>query len=314
VIALMYSNFVPSAEHLRRLEELAGSGRVAIATDEESARMHAPSTEIVLGHRYLRQLLPHAPGLRWVQTTAAGVDQLPWQELERRGILLTRNPLNSLAIAHHAVASAWALLRRLPQALQAQAEGRWAAPLAMLPLPRTALVLGLGAIGTQVARLLRGLGLRVRGTARHGTDRQRQDCDEYLTVEEWRNALGDTDILVLALPLDATTRGCIGVRELASLPRHAVLVNVAREGLVDRPALIDALRSNRLGGAALDVLDPVPLPDDPLWTMPNLLITPKVSAYHPEMQAQFETLAEAQVRRYLSGDALEFVVRAHHGV
>jgi phosphoglycerate dehydrogenase-like enzyme len=308
VITLMYSNFAPSAEHVRRLQKLAGSGRVAVAASEDSALTCAPSTQIVLGHRWLRQLLPHAPGLRWVQTSAAGYDQLPWAELARRGITLTRNPMNSASIANHAVALAWALLRRLPDALRAQYAGRWGAPFAMLPQPRTALVLGLGAIGMQVSRLLRGLGLHVRGTSNSGSAAQREACDEFVDAGRWRDALHDTDILVLALPLNETTRGCIGPRELAALPAHAVLVNIARDGLVDRTALLDALRSGRIGGAGLDALDPIPAADDPLWMTPNLLITPKVSAYHPGMQQEFEAFAELQTRRFLSGAPLEALV------
>lgn len=308
MITLMYSNYAPSDDHVRRLEEIAGAGHVAVARSEADALAHAGSTQIVLGHRYLRQLLPHAPGLRWVQTTAAGFDQLPVPELHRRGITLTRNPLNARSISHHALALAWALLRRLPAAMQAQSNGEWAPPFPMLPLPRTALVLGLGAIGAHVARLLRGVGLHVVGTDKADTGTRRQACDEFLDAGRWRDALPRTDMLVLALPLDDSTRQCIGERELALLPRHAIVVNVARAGLVDRPALVAALHAGRIGGAALDVLEPVPAADDPLWTTPNLLITPKVAAFHPGMQEDFEAFAEAQARRFLSGAPLEAVV------
>jgi phosphoglycerate dehydrogenase-like enzyme len=81
-----------------------------------------------------------------------------------------------------------------------------------------------------------------------------------------------------------------------------------RDVLPDRPALLDALRNGRLGGAALDALDPIPARDDALWTTPSLLITPKVSAYHPDMQKKFEVFAEAQLQRYLAGAPLEAVV------
>jgi phosphoglycerate dehydrogenase-like enzyme len=308
MITLMYSNFAPSAGHVERLAALAGAARVVVAADEAGALANAGQTRIVLGHRYLRQLLPHAPGLRWVQSSAAGYDHLPWRELAARSISLSRNPLNATAIAQHAIALAWALLRRLPDAMQAQARGEWAAPFAMLPLPRTALVLGLGAIGLAVARCLRGLGLYVRGSANSGSAAQRDACDEFVAANRWRDALCDTDILVLALPLDATTRGGIGAAELAALPAHAIVINVARDGLIDRAALVAALRSQRLGGAGLDVLDPVPTANDALWTTPNLLITPKVAAYHPGMQQHFEAFAEAQTRRFLAGEPLDAVV------
>jgi phosphoglycerate dehydrogenase-like enzyme len=308
MITLMYSNFAPSAAHVDRLAALAGAERIAVATDEAGALAHAAQTRIVLGHRYLRQLLPHAPALRWVQSSAAGYDQLPWRDMAARDVTLTRNPMNSPAIAQHAIALAWALLRRLPDAVHAQARGEWAAPFAMLPLPRTALVLGLGAIGLETARRLRGLGLHVRGSANSGSSAQRDACDEFVAADRWRDTLRDTDIVVLALPLDATTRGCIGAAELAALPAHALVINVARGGLIDQPALVAALRSQRLGGAGLDVLDPVPAGDDPFWSTPNLLITPKVSAFHPGMQEKFEAFAEAQTRRFLAGEPLESVV------
>lgn len=308
MITLMYSNYRPGADHVRRLENLVGAGQVAVADSEESALCNAASTRIVLGHRYLRQILPLAPRLSWVQTTAAGFDQLPWQELSSRGIALSRNPLNAPAIAHHVVALAWALLRRLPHALQAQTAGRWAPPFAMLPLPRKALVLGLGEIGRQTAKLLRGLGLHVRGCANTGTTIQRQACDEFLNADNWRPALEDTDVLVLALPLDTSTLGCVGKNELARLPRHAIVINVARAAIIDQAALLSALDSGLIGGAALDALDPIPPPGDPIWTLPNLMITPKVAAYHPGMREEFERFAESQVRRYLSGVPLEALV------
>ena len=308
MILLMYSNYQPSADHVRRLEDIAGRGRVAISRSESDALAHAGSTEIVLGHRYLRQLIPRAPRLRWVQTTAAGFDQLPWQDLRERGILLSRNPLNALSIAHHAISLAWALLRRLPLAMNDQARGVWGPPATMLPLPRTALVLGLGAVGTQVAKLLRGLGVRVRGADRSPTNAKAQACDEFLEGDRWRDALSDTDVLVLAVPLYESTRHCIGTRELALLPENAIVINIARAEVVDLAALLDALRNGGIAGAALDVLDPVPARDDPLWTTPNLLITPKVAAHHPGMQSDFEAFAEAQTKRFLSGASLEAVV------
>src|SRR5580765_6232305 len=108
----------------------------------------------------------------------------------------------------------------------------------MLPLPRTALVLGLGAVGTQVAKLLRGLGLHVRGGDRSPTDARIQACDEFVDADHWRDALANTDILVLAVPRDDSTRHCIGARELGRLPEHAIVINVARAGVVDLTALV----------------------------------------------------------------------------
>lgn len=312
MIAVMYSNYSPSPAHLARLGSMAGTGRVKVADSAQKALEIAAETEVVLGHRYLRQILPAAQRLRWVQTTAAGVDQLPWESLRKRGIVLTRNIQNSRAVAHHVLAMAWALLRRVPECATAQHRHIWTAtpdllPLP-LPLPRTALVLGLGAIGLCAAQLLRGLGLYVRGTSLSGTKTQRQGCDQFVSADAWREYLPDTDVLVLAMPDTEATRKSIGAKELAAMPGHAVLVNVARAGLVDLDALIAALHAGQLGGAALDVMDPLPDASAHVWDTPNLLLTPKLAAYHPDMQTDFETFAEAQVARYLAGEMLHNLV------
>ena len=305
MITLMYSNYAPSEGHVVRLESLVGIGKVHVAGDEAAALTHAGDVRIVLGHRYLRQLLPHAPRLVWVQSSAAGFDQLPWRELAARGILLSRNPHGAPAIGHHVVALAWSLLRRLPMAYEAQQAGCWHPPFAMLPLPRTALILGLGAIGLATAKLLRGLGLRVLGVATQGTAVQRLACDEFLMPDEWRSRLPEVDVLVLTLPLDDGTRACVASSELSALPGHAVVVNVSRAAVLDQDALLRALEDGQIGGAALDVLDPIPTPESSVWRTPNLLITPKVASYHPGMQQVFESFAEAQVARYLAGEEVE---------
>lgn len=181
----------------------------------------------------------------------------------------------------------------------------------MLAPPETAMVLGLGSIGLTVAGLLRGLGLFVRGTSRSGTQAQRLGCDEFVAADCWREYLPQTDILLITLPHNADTHHCIGAAELACLRRGAVLVNVARPKIVDINALQDALFANHLGGAALDGLDPVPAKNDPIWSVPNLLLTPKIAAFHPEMQSAFESFATLQVANYLAGAALQCVVGAN---
>jgi phosphoglycerate dehydrogenase-like enzyme len=310
MILVMYSNFCPSERHLHVLHQAGGGRSVHVATSEADAVAHAPAADIILGHRYLRQILPHAVRLRWFQSTAAGIDQLPADALAAGQVIVCRNPVNATSISHHAIALAWSVLRRIPRAVSAQARGEWSLPSAMLPLPSRALVLGLGAIGQEICRLLRGMGLQVRGTARRGTAEQRSCCDIYLENGEWRRCLADIDLLFLALPLGRSTRGIIGAAELARLQSHAVIVNVARGPHIDMDALVAALASGSIGGAAVDVLDPVPAPGDPLWDTPNLLITPKVAAYHPGMQSMVERFIEEQMTRFVTGQELHAIVDA----
>lgn len=308
MILVFYSTFAPTAQHLATLRSLAGNEPVHVAENEADAIAHAPNARIVLGHRYLRQILPHVTRLEWVQSTAAGVDILQAPALLKQNVIVSRCPANSEAIAQHALALAWALQRRLPEYVQAQTAGHWLTPTRMAPLPRTALVLGLGSIGQQLARLLRGLGIHVRGTARTANPEKITSCDEYLSPDKWHGALPDTDLLFACLPLTDSTRQQLNRAALAQLPAHAVLVNLGRQGLLDLPALLDALQQGRLWGAALDGLDPIPPANSPVWQTPGLLITPKVSAHHPGMQANVEQFIEQQLSRYLHRRPLQAIV------
>lgn len=309
MITIMYSNFAPSQGHIGRLEGLVGSGRVDIAQNEETARRLSSGTEIILGHRYLRQVMPLALNLRWVQSSAGGFDHLPTEELAARDIKLTRNTTNSLVIAHHAIALTWSLLRRLPSTgNNRELYASRPSYIAMPPVPRNALVLGLGEIGLTVAKLLRGMGLYIRGAARTESASKRQACNELFLGGDWRKVLPFTDLVVLALPLNDQTRLCFGEDQISSLPQHALVVNIGRAELMDLECVMDALKKSLLAGAALDALPPALLTDDRYWSTPNLLITPKIAAFYPSMQADFEHFAEAQVARYIAGEPLAELV------
>ena len=306
----MYSTHKPSGEHLCRLKALRDSLKVIVATTEEEAKAMAPKVEIILGHRYLRQCLAVARRLRWVQSSAGGVDQLPCEGLASRGILLTRTTLSSSVIARHAITLAWALTRGLPQAFKLQASRRWdPAGVSFLSMPRQALVLGMGCIGRTLAAQLRSEGLRVIGVKRTLDESVRAWCDDLRDTQTWQSALPEVDWCFVALPLTETTRHFVDETVMRALPAHAVLVNVGRGEVLDTEALIRVLNDGHLGGVALDVVEKQPLhSDDSLWQAPRLLITPYVAAHEPNRAAALERFFESQVQRYLNGEPLEDVV------
>ncbi len=164
-------------------------------------------------------------------------------------------------------------------------------------------VLGGGGITRCLLPLLAPFGCDVTVVRR--SDESVAGADRTITTNRLHEVLPRTDVLVLALALTAETTGVIGARELAALPDHALLVNVARGGHVVVGDLVDALAAGRLGGAALDVTDPEPLPDDhPLWSEPRCLITPHV-ANTPEMGlALLEPFVAENVRRFCTGEEL----------
>ena len=301
----MYSNEPPSQGHVRRLTAMCEDIQVIVADSEAKAVRHAADTEIILGHRYLRQTLPHTQCLKWVQSTAAGVQHLLSSDLVRISPILTRCPIFSDIVALHAFTLALAVLRRIPDAVAAQQRGQWARPFDMLPPPQTAMILGMGYIGQAIASILRQHGITVLGVDRSPTPEKKTTCDELLDNTNWRRHLHRADLCFIALTLTRSTANLFDEAALKALPSHAVLVNVGRGGIVDTNALVRQLRNGHLGGAALDVIDPIPeTPTDPIWKTPHLLITPKVSVFYPGRQKKLEEYIETQVKRYLDGKQL----------
>lgn len=313
-LLLMYSGLVPSAPHLTRLRAIGDDTIVAVAQSEEEAQAHAPDTDVILGHRYLRQTLPYTRALRWIQSTAAGIDHLISPDLLRISPLLTRCPIFGQEIAWHAWTLALALVRRLPTAQRLQAEGRWApAEVQPLPYPKRAVIMGMGVIGQQLGHLLRRNGLYVVGVNRTPRAAARAACDLLVDGQNWRIHLPKADVLFSTLPYTQATHRILDAATLRMLPAHAVLVNVGRGRTVDTAALTGLLRAGALGGAALDVLDPLPGPEEvDFWTTPNLLITPKVASFVPDRQAKLEHFVERQVERFLQGQSPQYAVALDH--
>ena len=218
-----------------------------------------------------------APNLQWLHSMSAGVDSPVFSVFLDRGVRLTTSSGASASpIAGTVMMYLLALSRGLPGWLRAQANHEWSpAPFRELDGQRV-VVVGYGPIGQEVVRLAEAFRMHpvvVRRSA-HGDE----PCP-VRPLAELTEVLRDADVVVSALPLTPDTRGLFGAEVIAAMPPHAVFVNVGRGELVDQVALTAALASGRLGGAGLDVFDPEPLPaDDPLWDLPNVIISPHNSA------------------------------------
>ncbi|MFO8099843.1 MAG: D-2-hydroxyacid dehydrogenase [Salinibacter sp.] len=305
-VLLMYSTHAPSAEHITRLESRHGGVRVSVADSEADARAQAQTADVIFGHRYLRQCLPQARRLRWVQSTAGGVDRLPLDALAKQGVMLTRMTVSAPVIARHAVTLAWAVTRRLPEAVARQREGQWDASFDWPPQPQRAAVFGMGAVGKAVAQCLHADGITVYGVRRRSQETMPAPFARVYDRTSWRDVLPHVDWCILALPHTAGTRGQFDREALSRLPAHAVLVNVGRGETVITSDLVQVLEQGHLSGAALDVISPSPTgPDDPVWHTPRLLLTPYVAAHSRERPAALERFCEAQLARYRAGTPLQ---------
>lgn len=267
--------------------------------------------------RFLRfvELVLSAPDLRWVQGFSAGTDLHVYQDMLARGLLLTNAAgASAPAVAQTAIAGLLALARGFPRIMEAQRNREWRPLSNAGAQPRdlagqTALVVGTGPIGQEIARLCRALGLRAVGVRRDATAGTPPGFDAATGFAALPETLPSADWLVLACPLTETTRGLIGAGALALLPPGAQLVNVSRGGVVVEADLLEALRSGRLAGAFLDVFTAEPLPPDSLfWGLPNVIVSPHSAAASDGLADRVAAVFCDNLRRWRSGEPLRNLV------
>lgn len=251
-------------------------------------------------------ILAAMPRVRRVHSTGAGMDDFVSSELAARGVWLTNVAgAYAPAMAEYALAGMIMAARGWPAWLDAQREHRWLErePASGRRLRGCLLgILGYGAVGRHVAQASVTLGMRVWAIRRTPTFTSGEPIEHLLAPGELHSLLRESDFVLLSASLNSSSRHLIGAAELAAMKPTAILVNVARGGLVDQDALLTALRSRRIGGAVLDVTTPEPLPaESPLWELPNVILTPHVSGDTPEGWQAGMDLFCANLRLYLDG-------------
>ena len=234
-------------------------------------------------------------GLQWVHIHSAGADRPVYVELHARGVAVTTSSgANAQVVAATALGGILALARRFPMLWAQQQQQQWKAILGPGRMPRDlpgqhAVILGWGAIGQELARLL--LALRLHVSAIRTQSAPPEGAVQMSTYDDLHQVLPHADWLILACPLTARTRGLVDKAVLEALPQGAHLINVARGEVVDEPALIKALQHGHLGGAFLDVFAQEPLPPgSPLWNLPNVMVTPHGAGHSDGNEARVADL------------------------
>jgi phosphoglycerate dehydrogenase-like enzyme len=241
----------------------------------------AEAQVLVVSGLWRNELVTEAPQLAFIQSISAGVDQYDRQRLEDAGIrLASAQGANERAVSEHALALLLALARKLPMARDNQTARRWRGLVSAIDQREDELggkilvIVGMGRIGSRLARLARALDMRVIGVKRDAS-RGAEAADQAVPTTDLLQALAEADYVALTCPLTDETRGLLDARAFAALRPHACLVNVARGAVVDEAALVQALQQGRLAAAAVDCVQEEPLPQSsPLWGVDNLLITP----------------------------------------
>ncbi len=254
-----------------------------------------------------------AKQLRWLHLFNTGTDHPVFQRFVERGVTVTNSPgANAGPIAQSALAGLLMLARQFPRFREAQRAREWLthdqvrAPQDLSE--QTLVVIGVGAIGSEIARLARAFGLHVIGV-RRSVRRADDPVDEMVTPAGLARVLPRAHWLALACPLTEQTRGLVDAEALALLPPGAALLNVARGSLVDERALVAALASGRLAGAYLDVFETEPLPQDsPLWGLPGVIVTPHASSLSAGSRARQAEIFLVKLERWARKQPLGDVV------
>ena len=310
-------NVAPQA--VDALQAAAPGVRLLLAKDAKEASALAKDADAVLGF-CSAEVLAAGPGIRWVQSFSAGVERcVSIPALRERGILLTNmQRVAGPVMAEHVMAMMLAHARGLNFYIPERMATRWTrelpAPGRMMTLEgKTVLVVGLGGIGVEVANRAHALGMRVIATRASG--REGPPFVSYVGLpDELVKLAAEADFVVNTVPLTPATTRMFDARFFAAVKPGAFFVNVGRGQSVVQDELIAALRSGRLGGAGLDVTDPEPLPaDSPLWQMPNVILTPHVSAQSDVDDSVRMTVAVENLRRYVAGEKMLSVVDVAKG-
>jgi phosphoglycerate dehydrogenase-like enzyme len=313
---LVHFPFEPQQIEALRQLALQQGHEFFYAEDEAAALRVAPQIEVLLGH-FLPSVCAAAPHLRWIQSFSAGMDKFLFPEMVAREEVVVTNMAGLYASqgGEHAWAMLLALCRGLHRALRIQDQKKWQGGPVVELTGSTMGIIGMGGFGLEILKRARGYDLEILAL-----DPVRLDKPEGVaelkppTKENLHSLLRRSDAVMIACPRVPETYHLIGPAEFACMKPSAHLVNVTRGGIIDEPALVQALKAGRIAGAGIDVCEEEPLPaDSPLWEAPNLILTPhQAGASQHRPRKTFEFFRD-NLQRYLTGQPLVNVVNKKKG-
>ncbi|QSW99631.1 D-2-hydroxyacid dehydrogenase [Haloterrigena alkaliphila] len=293
------------------LRERLPDREVALARTPRDERELVPQARVATGISLEEALLEEADRLELFACTFAGTDHLPTDALADRGVAVTNaGGIHAPGIAEQSIGNMLVFARNLHEGWRRKQNHEWRHFQSSEFTDSTVTIVGLGSIGQEIVQRLEGFEIETIGI--RYTPEKGGPTDEVLGFDEddIHEAFARSDYVVLACPLNDLTRGLVGEAELATLPPNAVVVNAARGGIVDTDALVSALQTEGIRGAALDVTDPEPLPNDhELWDLENCLITPHTGGHTPKHWDRLADIVAHNVDALEEGGDLENVVR-----
>jgi phosphoglycerate dehydrogenase-like enzyme len=257
-------------------------------------------------------VLAQAPNLRWIHALGTGVDGITMLPSLRDDVVLTSTRgIHGVPMTEMAFMLMLALCRELPRSLRAQADGRWERWPARLLENKTVGIVGVGLIAEVLAPRLKVFGMEVIGVSRSG--RAVPGIDRMVRREDLARVAGEIDFLIALVPYEDDTRNLIGAEVLRAMKPTAYLVNIARGGVVDEDALLEALRQGGIAGAAIDTFVDEPLPPDhPFWRLDNVIVTPHLGGFNDAYVGQALPQLETNLRFFLDGTPEKMINVVEH--
>lgn len=298
-------------EQIAEAGTIAPNIRMVQVTSRDQGLEHAADADGADGRLITPEFLTKAARLSWVHSPSAGVERLvalPGVRDHASLVVTNARGVHGPAIADHAMGMLLSLTRQLPHYHDAQERADWSRESpksnAIALQGRTMLIVGIGGIGTEIAQRAHGFGMRVIATRRSDTPAPAY-VERVGKPHELAAMLPEADVVAICVPLTSETEGLFDDAMIRRMKPGAYLINIARGRIINTDALIAALKEGRLAGAALDVADPEPLPKDhPLWSAPNVLITPHVASDGELTDQRWWALYKENLRRFGTGEPL----------
>ena len=302
---------------------LSVSTRIEISQNrgQEELLKLVENADVLLAGRFSRRMFLAARRLKWIQTNYVGVESFLYPEVVESDVIVTNaGGVNTVPVAEHAIGLIFCLSRKLHLFIRNQLEKKWKTSNAEL-LPqmnevagKTLGIVGIGRIGSEIAKKAKCLGMKTVATRRNTSGPKPDHVDILVSSENLDQLLAESDFVVLQLPATAETKNLIGEKEFRSMKPTAYLINTGRGDVVQEDKLIKALKEGWIAGAALDTFADEPLPENsPLWDMQNVVITPHVAGLTPYYIDRLIEIFCENLKRFMNKEQLVNVVDKKRG-
>ncbi|MED3877264.1 D-2-hydroxyacid dehydrogenase [Lysinibacillus capsici] len=270
---------------------------------------------VTYGEDLTEESIQYATKLKWIFVASAGIEKMPAQAIIERGILVSNvRGIHKTPMAESMLAHILAIKRALPWMYEQQKKSEWSKKAQQTELrDSTALILGPGAIGSEVGRLLQAFGVTTIGCNRSG--KEAAYMNTMISFAQLKEALPQADIVISVLPKTTETTHLLEEEHFVAMKNNAIFMNFGRGNLVDEKVLIQAIETKQIGHAVLDVFEEEPLTsDNPLWTLPNVIVSPHVSSHSSRYVERSLEIFKPSLTKWLKGDTdLENVMDLSRG-